>query len=406
MALKKRIFLPFIIILLAIIFAVIISMSRTAPQRGGAERLPVLVEYQTIGAQSHQFNVDSQGAVQPKYETSLVAEVSGQVVYVSDKFVAGGFFDAGEVMLQLDPSDYEVAREEARANLARSQAGVAEERALGRVAESEWRSIEAGEIPALGLRQPQLASALADLQSAEAGLAMAERNLERTRIRAPFAGILRDRQVTLGQYVSTNTTVGSLLSTGIAEVRLPLTDLDMGFIDMPSGLIDDEAGPAVTLQAIISGQTYSWQGSIVRTEGVLDAGSQVTYAVVEVRDPYNRQGTTHARVLNFGRFVQAVVEGIKVDNLIELPRFAVNAAGYVWVITEGEERVLERRAVQIERRDRQSAYISAGLEPGEKVMLTQLDNPISGQRIRIASDSVEVENDNNDQLSTSESEGE
>ena len=390
---KKRIFLPIIIILLAIIIAVVLGMSRSAPERAGIERLPVLVEYTSAEPQTHQFTIDSQGAVRPKYDSSLVAEVSGQVVYVSDRFVAGGFFRAGEVMLQIDPSDYEVAREEAQANLARAQAGVAEERALGRVAEAEWRSIEAGEIPSLGLREPQLASALAELQSSEARLTQAQRNLERTKIRAPFDGVLQNRQVTLGQYVSTNTLVANLMSTNVAEVRLPLTDFDMAFIDLPTGMLDDEVGPGVVLHTSISGRRYSWQGSIVRTEGVMDAGSQVTYAVVEVQDPYNRQGPTHDRVLNFGRFVEAQVDGVSIDGLIELPRYAVNSRGYTWVISDDSPRLLERRAVEIERRDRQSVYVSAGLEAGEKVMLTQLDNPIPGQRVRIAGDNTEDEDD-------------
>lgn len=393
MASKKRIFLPIIIILVAIIVLVIMSMARQAPQRGGPERLPVLVEYVTVEPMAHQFHVASQGAVRPKYDSSLVAEVSGQVVQVSDRFVDGGFFRSGEVLLQIDPSDYEVAREEAQANLARAQAGVAEERALGRVAEAEWRSIEAGEIPSLGLREPQLASALAELQSSEARLAQAERNLERTNIRAPFDGVMRNRQVTLGQYVTTNTVVANLLSTDVAEIRLPLTDFDLAFIDLPTGMQDDEAGPAVTVHSSISGRQYQWLGSIVRTEGVLDAGSQVTHAVVEVQDPYNRRGPTHERVLNFGRFVETQVQGIEMDGLIELPRFAVNSQGYVWVISEDSPRLLERRAVEIERRDRQSVYVSAGLEAGEKVMLTQLDNPISGQRVRIAGDDLEGEDD-------------
>ena len=388
---KKRIFVPIIIILVAILIAIVLWMMRQAPPRGESQRLAVLVEYLVVEPQAHQFNVASQGSVRPKYDSNLVTEVSGQVVHVADRFVDGGFFNAGEVMIQIDPSDYEVARDEALANLAHAQAGVAEERALGRVAEAEWRSIEAGEIPALGLREPQLASALAALQSAEARLTQAQRNLERTNIRAPYDGIMRNRSVTLGQYVTTNTVVANLLSTEVAEVRLSLTDFDLAFLDLPTGLSEDEAGPKVTLHATISGRTYEWQGSIVRTEGVLDTGSQVTYAVVEVQDPYNRRGTTHSRVLNFGRFVEASVQGLEVDALVELPRFAVNSQGYVWVISEDTPRLIERREVQMERRDRHSAFISAGLEAGDKVLLTQLDNPISGQQVRISSDNLEQE---------------
>lgn len=391
MASKKRIFLPIIILVLAVLVAVILGANRSTPERGGPERLPVLVDYETVTIADQRFSVESQGAVQPKYDTRLVAEVSGQVVHVADRFVAGGFFESGDILVRIDPSDYETARQEAQANLARAEAAVAEERARGRVAEAEWRSITEGEIPSLGLREPQLASELAALQSARAQLDQAERNLERTYIRAPFSGVLQSKDVNLGQYVATNTEVGNLLATEVAEIRLPLTEIDMAFLDVPTGLQPDAAGPAVTIAAEIAGQRYQWQGSMVRTEGVVESSSQVTYGVVEVRDPYNRQGPTHDRALPFGRFVEADVTGITMANLIELPRVAVDSAGYVWVISEDDERILERRKVQIERRDRQSVYISDGLEEGEKVLTTQLDNPIDGQRVRIASDAEETD---------------
>ncbi|RUO33138.1 efflux RND transporter periplasmic adaptor subunit [Aliidiomarina soli] len=391
MASKKRIILPIVILVAAILVAVLLASMRQAPERGGAERLPVLVDFQVVQPDSHQFSIAAQGNVLPKYDTTLVAEVSGQVVHVDNRFVVGGFFNAGDVLLQIDPSDYEVAREEARANLARAQAAVAEERAMGRVAEAEWRSIEAGEIPSLGLREPQLASALAELQSADARLSQAERNLERTRIRAPFDGVLQSREVTLGQYVSTNSVVGNILGTNIAEIRLPLTDQDMAFLDIPTGLVEDKSGPAVTLKASISGRRYEWPGTIVRTEGVVDAGSQVTYAVVEVQDPYNRQGSSHERVLNFGRFVEAEVEGIRLENLVELPRYAVNSNNMTWVISDEAPRILEQREVVVERRDRHTVFVREGLAAGERVMLTQLDNPISGQRVRIEGDEEATE---------------
>lgn len=401
MASKKRIFLPIIILVLAVLAAVILASNRSAPERGGPERLPVLVDYDTVTIADQRFSVESQGAVQPKYDTRLVAEVSGQVVHVADRFVAGGFFESGDILVRIDPSDYETARQEAQANLARAEAAVAEERARGRVAEAEWRSITEGEIPSLGLREPQLASELANLQSARAQLEQAERNLERTYIRAPFSGVLQSKDVNLGQYVATNTEVGNLLATEVAEIRLPLTEVDMAFLDVPTGLQPDAAGPAVTITAEIAGQRYQWQGSLVRTEGVVESSSQVTYGVVEVQDPYNREGPTHERALPFGRFVQADVAGITMANLIELPRVAVDSAGYVWVISEDDERVLERREVQVERRDRQSVYISDGLEEGEKVLTTQLDNPIAGQRVRIASDVEETDDadDDNDAVS-------
>src|SRR5690554_7830950 len=107
MASKERICLPILIIVGAIILAVLLSSMRQAPERGGDERLPVLVDYQRVTPQSQQFTVASQGTVKPKYDTSLVAEVSGQVVHLDSRFVVGGFFASGGVLLHIDLSDYE-----------------------------------------------------------------------------------------------------------------------------------------------------------------------------------------------------------------------------------------------------------------------------------------------------------
>lgn len=385
MAMKKRyIFLPIILLILAIFIFIIMSMARTPPSQETTERLPVLVEYHLVEPAEVQFTVPGQGNVMPRFATQITAEVTGRIAWVSPKFVAGGFFDKDEPLLRIDDFDYETAHEEAKANLARAQATLAEERARGQVAEAEWRSIEAGEIPDLGLRRPQIASELANLQSAQARLAQAERNLERTEIKAPFAGVLQARNVNLGQYISVNTNVGMLYGTDLAEVRIPLSDFDLALVDVPTGRDPGFVGPAVRLQADIGGRPQEWMGTLVRTEGVVDPERRVTFAVVEVKDPYNRIAQQHPEALTFGRFVRAEVQGVKVPDLIELPRYAVNSNQQVWLITA--DNTLEQRIVEVYRRNRNSAYISSGLQQGDKVMLTQLENPLNGMRVRTPDD--------------------
>ncbi|WP_157980912.1 efflux RND transporter periplasmic adaptor subunit [Aliidiomarina shirensis] len=354
------------------------------PPQETTERVPVLVEYHLAEPAEVQFTVPGQGNVIARHATQITAEVTGRIAWVSPKFVAGGFFAEGEPLLRIDAFDYETAHEEAKANLARAQASLAEERARGQVAEAEWRSIEAGEIPDLGLRRPQIASELANLQSAQARLAKAERDLERTEIKAPFAGVLQARNVNLGQYISVNTNVGTLFGTDVAEVRIPLSDFDLALVNVPTGRDSDFVGPDVRLQANIGGRSQEWVGTLVRTEGVVDPDRRVTFAVVQVQDPYNRIEQQHPEPLTFGRFVRAEVKGIKVADLIELPRYAVNSNQQVWVITD--ENILEQRTVEVYRRNQNSAYISAGLNRGDKVMLTQLENPLNGMKVRTPDD--------------------
>lgn len=385
MAMKKRyIFLPILLIVLAIIIFIFMGMARMPPPQQTNERLPVLVEYHLAEFSEIQFTVPGQGNVMPRHATQITAEVTGRIAWVSPKFVAGGFFAEGEALLRIDEFDYATAHEEAKANLARAQASLAEERARGQVAEAEWRSIEAGQIPDLGLRRPQIASELANLQSAQARLAQAERNLDRTEIKAPFAGVLQARNVNLGQYISVNANVGTLYGTDVAEIRIPLSDFDLALVDVPTGRDPSFVGPAVRLRADIGGRSQEWMGTLVRTEGVVDPDRRVTFAVVEVADPYNRIADQHPESLTFGRFVRAEVQGVKVANLIELPRYAVNSNQQVWVITA--ENALEQRTVEVYRRNQNSAYISAGLNNGDKVMLTQLENPLNGMKVRTPDD--------------------
>lgn len=382
MAIKKRLILIPISILVVAGFAYYaLSNMRQAPPRQAPERLPVLVEYTEVQFGSVRFQVPTQGNVMPRFATQLTAEVGGRIKWVSPKFVAGGFFSKDEVLLRIDDFDYKTAVEEARANLARAQAMVAEERARGQVAEAEWRSIQAGEIPELGLRRPQLASELANLQSAQARLAQAERNLERTQVKAPFNGVLQSRNVNLGQFIPANANIGAFFGTDVAEIRVALSEFDLSLLPDLSVLTAEDSYPEALLRAEVAGETQEWRGQLVRTEGVIDADSRVTYAVIAVQDPYNLNGDGDRRVLPFGRFVRLYVQGIEVSDLVELPRYAVSSNHQVWVITP--ERTLELRDVDVFRRDRNAVFIRDGLQNGELVMLTQLENPLNGLRVRI-----------------------
>lgn len=382
MAIKKRLILIPVSILIVAVFAYnILANMRQAPPRQAAERLPVLVEYTQVQFGSVQFQVPTQGNVMPRFATQLTAEVGGRIQWVSPKFVAGGFFSKDEVLLRIDDFDYRTAVEEAKANLARAQAMVAEERARGQVAEAEWRSIQAGEIPELGLRRPQLASELANLQSAQARLAQAERNLERTQVKAPFNGVLQSRNVNLGQFIPANANIGAFFGTDVAEIRVALSEFDLSLLPDLTLLNDDDKRPEALLRAEVAGNTQEWRGHLIRTEGVIDADSRVTYAVIAVQDPYNLRSEDERTALPFGRFVRLYIQGIEVEQLIELPRYAVNSNQQVWVITP--ERTLELREVDVFRRDRNAVYIRDGLADGELVMLTQLENPLNGLRVRI-----------------------
>ncbi|WP_417689742.1 efflux RND transporter periplasmic adaptor subunit [Pseudidiomarina sp.] len=383
MAFKKRALLPPLIIIVAIALVVLLGMLRPQLPMRASERPAVLVEIQEVQAEDINLLVSGQGNVMAKHTTSLVTQVSGQVIEIAPNFHNGGYFNKGDMIIKIDPQDYQVALQNAKANLAQAKAALAEESARAKVAKEEWESLQLGEIPALGLREPQVASAVAAVQSAEAAVAKAQRDLDRTVIRAPFAGLLQSKNVDLGQFVNQSNQVAQMMGTEVAEVRVPLSDRDLAYLELPSNEQDSDF-PRVRLSSYVAGEKYEWLGRLVRSEGVLDSNSRVIYGVVEVQDPYNREGQTHEEVLRFGRFVQLEIEGKYVENVFRVPRYALNTDGNLWLVDE--ERRLKRRHVEVLRAEENQVIINEGLEAGDKVVLTQLANALPSMKVRLPGD--------------------
>ena len=351
----------------AVAAVIVMSGMRPEPPRQERVELDPLVEVLTLEPMTANFEVMSQGTVRPRTETVVSAEVSGTITWISPKFVAGGVFDRNETLLRIDPTNYEVAQKQAEALVKQRQIeydGASKLRSQGYRAETEY------------------ASAAAALATAEAELVRARRNLERTYIRLPYQGIVRSKEADLGQFVNMGTRLGVTFATDFAEVRLPLTDNDLAFIDLPdaseitsSGTV---AGPAVELSAIQRGRPTTWTGTIVRTEGVVDENSRVTYAVARVADPYalERDGAE----LPVGSFVQARISGTTAENILRVPRAVVRGSNQL-VFADADDNIRVRE-VEIVRSDATHIYISGGAEAGDRVVVTALESPINGMHVR------------------------
>lgn len=368
--------LPVIILISAVGLAIGLGAMRKPPAKVVEQRLPLLVNTIELAPQDLTYRIASQGTVSPKLETTLMSEVNGRIIRVAENFVAGGFFKKGDLLVQVEPADYLTAVKAAEAALAGAKAQLEEERARARVAETEWRSFTEGKAPALGLRQPQLASALANVQSKEAELERAQRDLARTEIRAPYDGMVRSRMANLGQFISRGSQLGMILGTEVAEVRLALTDTDFGFLPQQQAQVQQIP---VILSATIAGQPLQWQANIVRTEGVLDERSRVIYAVAEIQDPYQREGT--GVPLQFGRFVQAQISGIAATQVTKVPRHLLRPGNQLLVVDA--EQQLQFRQVQLSRADADFAYIGNGFEAADRLVISPVTNPLAGTQVRL-----------------------
>ncbi len=352
---------------LAIIIVIAMLEMRQEPPKKERNDLDPLVAVTELVPMTANFEVRSQGTVRPLTETVLGAEVSGTITSISPKFVPGGVFQANEVLMRIDPTNYSVAVDQAVALVTQRQIeydGAKKLKSQGYRAESEY------------------ASAAAALASAKAELVRANRNLERTSIRVPYAGIVRSKETDLGQFVGPGTRLGVVFATDYAEVRLPLTDLDLAFVDLPSAsqtmASGGADGPTVTLTAIQKGRAESCQANIVRTEGVVDERSRVTFAVARVVDPYGLNG--NSIVLPVGTFVAAIIQGSTAENVIRVPRGAVRGSDEL-VFVDADNKI-EIRNVEIIRSDSEYSYLRSGASEGERIIVSALEAPINGMSVR------------------------
>ncbi|WP_444995444.1 efflux RND transporter periplasmic adaptor subunit [Aliikangiella sp. IMCC44359] len=384
MSLKKSAFIGITIVLVGILIIAVMVANKPEPPKKPVKDVFPLVEVISPEAKPTTFEVEAHGVVMPRTETTLVSEVSGVIQQVSDKFVVGGFFRQGEILLQIEATDYEVGVEQAKARLASERAKHAQEKAKAEQAKKEWdltgRSRE--NAPIIALREPFLLEAKANVLSAEADLKKAEQKLARTVIRAPYDGMVKVKSADVGQFVATGTQLGSTFAIDYAEVRLPLTDQDLAFIEVPDWK-NNNIESKVVLTANYAGEKRLWKGKLVRMEGVVDAQSRVHYVVVRVADPYAvLNENNQAPPLKIGSFVTAIIQGKKEDNLVKIPREAFKDLNNVLV--SDKDNKLYKRRLEVVRSQANDVYVRSGLQQGDRIVMTSIESPVQGMSLRIS----------------------
>ena len=373
-----------VLLLLGASFAVAryIVTHKPEPKRGpqpvqAAQR----VEAVRLQPQSYQVELESYGVVKPRTESQLVAQVGGQVVDIAGNFREGAFFEAGDVLLQIDERDYLAAVEVAEAALVQARARLKEEQARADQALRDWRRLGQGDAGELVLREPQLAAAQASIASAQAQLSTARLNLERTRIKAPYAGRVLNKSVDLGQVVGSGTALASIYAVDYVEVRLPLSNRQLEFIELPEqyrgGEFTSRELPQVTLSAQVGSRRYQWLGKVVRVEGAIDSRSRQLFVVAQVEDPYSL-GPQGNPPLKVGQFVEARIDGQRLESVYVLPRTALNQDQRLLLI---EDQRLVARSVEPLWRDALHVVFDNGLQAGELVNLTPLGAAAEGARV-------------------------
>lgn len=379
----KKVLLPIGLVVGAIAIMFVLFGARTAPEQKEEQAKDLLVEVIPVVALMDNLRVTSQGTVEPKIKSVLVSEVTGKIVWISEAFVKGGLFKKGDILVRVDDADYRTTVKSAEAALARAKATLEEEKARAKVAEQEWNDFMQGDAPDLYIRKPQLAREVANVQAAEADLERANRELARTKITATFDGLIKQKQADLGQFVNLGTPVAEVYGTDVAEVRLPISDLDVSFLSFDSAYELNIQKPSVELTASFGAEQKSWSGTIVRSEGVVDEMNRLVYLVAEIVDPYGIKNNHSA--IEFGRFVQADIIGKQIENLVVMPRDLIYQDRQALIVENGK---LTIRDIVIEKVDKKYAYVSAGLAQSEQLISTNIKNPLQGTAVKVLAETV------------------
>lgn len=381
----KRLVLPLVIILIGIGLSALLLFTGPTLTPKPTEPLIPLVRIQSVTLEDVALSSLTHGTVAPRTESELVAEVAGRVVSVNPNLVSGGFFSADEELLRIDPLDYELALEQARALVVQSQSDLAN----AKRANSRLNSLSERQLTSVAQQDDaanRMRIAEATLSSSQAQLARAERDLARTIIRAPYEGRVRSERVDIGQFVNRGNAIATIYATDYAEIRLPINDEELAFLDLPLKplVAGAQTIPAatVTITARFAGAQHHWDAEVVRTEGELDPQTRMINVVARVESPY--ASAAGRAPLAVGLFVNAEIHGRLAEGVAVLPRSAVRPGNQVLVVNS-EDR-LQFRTVTVLRMVAEQAYISAGLEEGERVCISPMDNALEGMPVRVAAE--------------------
>ena len=337
-----------------------------------------MVRAATAVQETVQLSAITHGTVLPRTESKLVPEVSGRVIAISPNMVSGGFFRKGDLLLEIDPLDYEVSLEQAKAALASTRSE------LTNAKKAHERQLDLAKRQSTSQSQKddalnRLRLAHASLREARARLMRAERDLQRTLVIAPYDGRVRNEKVDIGQFVNRGAPIANLYATDLAEVRLPLHDEELAYLDLPlAGTPFNNREPTVVLRAQFAGQQHTWEGRVVRTEGELDPRTRMINVIAQVEAPYEQ--TENRPPLAVGLFVEAEIIGHLVNNIFVLPRSALQPNEQIYVV--GNDNRLQFRDVTILRSVDENIYITDGIRPGELLCLSPVNNAVPGMLVQ------------------------
>lgn len=343
----------------------------------------MLVDVTRVERGDFRPTITATGTVRPEQEIILSPRVGGEIIVLSDSFTPGGFVGHGEILLQIDPADYEATLQQRQSELRQASAEL--ELELGRqdLAKRDYQALEgtiSSEYKALVLREPQLNTARARVEAAQAAVRRAKLDLERTRIRAPFAAHILSREADVGSQVAPGESLGRLVGIESYWVEAAVPVSSLRWIDFPT----DNGGLGSTAHVR---NRAAWPEGLFREArvqqliGALEGQTRLARVLLTVADPLAHEPVSAGKPpLMIGSFVETRIEGKPLEDVIRVGREFLRQNDTVWVNEGGKLRI---RAVEVAFRDAQFAYLSAGLDADARVVTTNLATVIEGADLRL-----------------------
>lgn len=369
------------------IIAVIFQTEPTAQRSSASKRTAMLVDVTRLERGTYRPEIKAMGTVRAEREIELNPRVGGEIITISESFTPGGFVEENEILLQIDPSDYEVSLFQRQSELKQATADL--EMELGRqdLAEKDYRALEgtiSSEYKTLVLRQPQLNTARARVEAAEAAVRRAELDLERTRIRAPFAAHIISRDAHIGSQVSPGDPLGRLvgIESYWVEAAIPVANLRwIEFSDETSA-----AGSQVQVRNRVAWPEGTFrEGRVHRMIGALESQTRMARVLLTVADPLAHDPESAGLPpLMVGSFVEVRIQGKPIEDAIRMDRDFLRKNDTVWIKEDG---VLRIREVDVVFHDDEHVYIRGGLDSDDVVVTTNLATVLDGAPLRLEGES-------------------
>ncbi|MDM8523374.1 efflux RND transporter periplasmic adaptor subunit [Desulfococcaceae bacterium HSG8] len=379
-----KILLPLLILGAGITGAAYIQKNTSKPRRRPPAQMTRLVNIEPVRRTDEQVVIQAMGTVEPARELVLRSKVSGEVISAHPEFTEGGFLEAGEEILKINPKDYELTVTQMKSRVAEASYQMKMEMGQQDIAKREWellngKSNDKDADKELATRKPHLEKARAELRSAKAEMEQARLNLSRTRITAPFNAVVRTKEAEIGSQVSSGEQLSELTGTDEYRIRVSVPVDRLKWITIPR-----KAGEPGS-QAVVKhhDSTYQREGTVIRLLSDLDTEAHMARLLISVKDPLGLEKTdTGEPPLLLGEYVSVEIKGKKLTDVIRIPRTALRDNDKIWVA--GQDGTLIIRQVRTIWRDNNSVFLKNGLENGEQLILSDLSAPVNGMSVQVA----------------------